>query len=114
MLLERNYMMREILNIDPKKATTGNSIPSKTLKLSADIYSDVLQNLFVDMLSTSNFPDNIKLADITPVFKKKDPLKVTLYKTITSQNVLCETQIKNFLFRCRVMFRCQYIQVFAF
>ena len=22
-----------------------------------------------------NFPDNMKLADITPIFKKKDPLK---------------------------------------
>ena len=69
--------MREILNIDPKKATTGNSIPPKTLKLSADIYSDVLQNLFNDMLPTCNFPDNMKLADIKPVFKKKYLLMVT-------------------------------------
>ena len=29
-------MIRERLNIDPKKATTGKRIPSKTLKLSAD------------------------------------------------------------------------------
>ena len=69
--------MREILNIDPKKATTGNSIPPKTLKLSAEIYSDVLQNLFNDMLPTCNFPDNMKLADIKPVFKKKYPLMGT-------------------------------------
>ena len=35
-------MMRELLNIDPKKATTGNnSVLSKTLKLSADISVDV-------------------------------------------------------------------------
>ena len=27
------------------------------------------------MLLTGNFPDNMKLSDITPVFKKKDPLK---------------------------------------
>ena len=27
------------------------------------------------MLLIGNFPDNMKLADITPVFKKKDPLK---------------------------------------
>ena len=35
--IERNDMMRKLLKIDPKKATTVNSIPSKTLKLSADI-----------------------------------------------------------------------------
>ena len=68
-------MMRELLKIDPKKATTGNNIPCKTLKLSVDKSADILQNLFNDMLSTGNFPDNIKLADITPVFKKKRPFK---------------------------------------
>ena len=35
--------MRQLLKIDPKKATTGDSIPSKTLKLSADIcYQQVI------------------------------------------------------------------------
>ena len=76
-------MMRELLKIDPKKATTGNNIPCKTLKLSVDKSADILQNLFNDMLSTGNFPDNIKLADITPVFKKKDPLKRENYRPVS-------------------------------
>ena len=76
-------MMRELLKNDLKKVTTGNSIPSKTLKPSADIYAEILQNLFDDMLSTGNFPDNIKLADITPVFKKKDPLKRENYRPVS-------------------------------
>ena len=67
-------MMRELLKIDPKKATAGNRILSKTLKLSADISVDILQNLLNDMLSIGNFADNMKLANITPVFEKKDPL----------------------------------------
>ena len=57
-----------------------NSIPSKTLKLSADISADILQNIFNDMSSTGNFPDNMKLADITPVSKKKYPLKKENYR----------------------------------
>ena len=36
------------------------------------------------------------------------------YKTITSQNVPSEAQIKNFLFRRKNMFRSQDIQVFVF
>ena len=72
--IERNDMMRELLKIDPKKATAGNRISSKTLKLSADISVDILQNLLNDMLSIGNFADNMKLANITPVFEKKDPL----------------------------------------
>ena len=36
------------------------------------------------------------------------------YKTITSQNVSSEVQIKNFLFRRKIMFCSQDIQVFVF
>ena len=81
-------MMRELLKIDPKKATTANSIPSKTLKLSADISRDIFQNLFNDMLSTGNFIDNMKLADMTPVFKKNDPLKKEYYWHVSIQSAI--------------------------
>ena len=57
-------------------------MPSTTLKLSADISADVLQNLFNGMFSTGNFPHNIKLAKITTVFKKKDPLKKEYYRLV--------------------------------
>ena len=36
------------------------------------------------MLSTGNFLDNMKLADITPVFKKKDPLKKEKYRPVST------------------------------
>ena len=45
--IDSNDIMREPLKIDPKKSTTGNSIPSKTLKLSANISADILQNLLM-------------------------------------------------------------------
>ena len=35
------------------------------------------------MLKTGNFPDIRKLADITPVFKKKNPLQKVKYKPVT-------------------------------
>ena len=70
--IERNDMMRELWKIDPKKVTAGDSIPSKKLKLSPDISADVLQNFFNDILSTGCIPDNMKLVDITPAFKKKE------------------------------------------
>ena len=35
------------------------------------------------MLSTGNFPDNMELADITPVFKKKDTLKKENYRPVS-------------------------------
>ena len=53
--------MRELINIDPRKGTTENSISSKTLKLSADNSADVF-HLFNVILLTGNVPDNVKLA----------------------------------------------------
>ena len=64
--IDRNDMIRALLKINLKKATTGNSIPTKIFKLSANISADIPQNLFNDILSTGNFPNNMKLADITP------------------------------------------------
>ena len=35
------------------------------------------------MLSTGNFPDDMRLADIAPVFKNKDPLKKENYRPVS-------------------------------
>ena len=66
-------MEEEIQNMDIKKATTKNTITHKILKISCNSSVETLHNLFNEYLITCYFPDNLKLADITPVFKKKDP-----------------------------------------
>ena len=67
-------MEKEIQNIDLKKATIKNINPPKILKISCNTSAETLQNLFNECLIAANFPDNLKLANITPVFKEKDPL----------------------------------------
>ena len=56
-------MMTELLNIDPKKQILGHAFHPKHVR---------------NMFSTGNFLDNMKLANTTPVFKKKDHLKRTI------------------------------------
>ena len=63
-------MEKEIQNTDLKKTTTKNTISPKILKISCNASAETLHNLFNEFLMTGNFPDNLKLADITPVFKK--------------------------------------------
>ena len=41
------------------------------LQISSEVSADTLHNLFNDILKNGNFPDNLKLDDITPVSKKK-------------------------------------------
>ena len=42
--------------------------------MSSDTTATTLQELFNESLSNCEFPDTLKLADIVPVFKKKNPL----------------------------------------
>ena len=74
---------KEVQLINPKKASTSGSIPPKMLKISLEVSADTLHNLFNDMLKTGNFPDNLKLADITSVFKKKNPSHKVNYRPVS-------------------------------
>ena len=76
-------MEKEIQNIDLKKATTKNTIPPKILKTSCNTFTETLHNLFNECLITDNFPDNLKLTNITPVFKNKDPLNKENYRPVS-------------------------------
>ena len=63
----------EIKGLSPNKAITHNNIPSKILRQSAAVTAYTLQLLFNSAKSNSEFPENLKSADVTPVYKKKDP-----------------------------------------
>ena len=73
--IETDDVYQEIRSLNSKKSETQNDIPAKTLKKFASSAAPFLQNLFNEILRTRNFPDKLKLADITPVFKKNNPLE---------------------------------------
>ena len=65
----------EIKGLTPNKAATHNNIPRKILRQSAEVTANTLQLLFNKAISNIEFPENLKLADVTPVFKKKRPFR---------------------------------------
>ena len=65
---------KEIKNLNAKKATTHKNIPPKVLKTSAMVTAETLQRLYNQALATEEYPSNLKNADVTPVFKKNNPL----------------------------------------
>ena len=56
--------------LDANKASQNSDIPIKLLKENADIFSDFVCASFNSSINTSKFPENLKLADITPAYKK--------------------------------------------
>ena len=61
---------KEILNLSSKRATRKSDIPPKILKNSIKAYLSELTILISNWLKEGVFPDDLKLANITPIFKK--------------------------------------------
>ena len=77
-LLDFNFVnsddISEIINsLDPTKKTSG-AIPTKTVKLeNKQIFND-LSNSINECIKQNKSPNELKIASITPTFKKKDQL----------------------------------------
>ena len=74
---------KELRSLNPNKAYTFKNIPPKTLKESRECCSDILQKLFNNTLSNKEFPDELKIADVTPIYKKDDPNKSKNYRPVS-------------------------------
>ena len=70
-------IQNDIISLNTNKATTDNNIRPKILGQNVETTANTLQLLFKNALSNSKFPKNLKLADITPVLKKKDTYLLT-------------------------------------
>ena len=74
---------KEIHSLNSKKSDTQNDISAKILRKCASSTAPVLQKLFNEILRAGNFPDKLKLANITPVFKKNNPLEKENYRPVS-------------------------------
>ena len=62
---------RELNLINPRKATTSNGIPPKLLKSTKTVCSEALKTIFNNCLIKAEFPNKLKVTDITPILKKR-------------------------------------------
>ena len=72
LIYSRKKIFNELQKLKSKKACHGSDIPVKIIKEKIIIITDFVYNSFNNSLFSSYFPSNLKNADITPVFLKKD------------------------------------------
>ena len=63
---------KKILNLSSKNATRKGDVPAKILKNSINTSVPELALLINNCLQKGVFSDDLKLADITPIFKEED------------------------------------------
>ena len=73
---------KEINNISSKKATPKGDIPVKILKWNFDIISPVLTECYSQNIKNLTFLNELKNADISPVYKKKDHHDKSNYRPV--------------------------------
>ena len=74
---------KELLSLHSAKASQKSDIPTNILKLNVDIYSFYLKIIFNDCLNKAIFPNEMKIAEITPVFKKNDRISKENYRPVS-------------------------------
>ena len=79
----KNEILEIISSLDYNKAVGINSIPIKILKLAKEQIAEHLCFIYNLSFTTGIFPDSLKIAKVTPVYKKGSKLECANYRPIS-------------------------------
>ena len=68
--VSKEDLLYQLKSLDPAKATQKCDIPTNIIKNNYDIFSEFLFENFNNIILISLFPEQLKYADVKPVFKK--------------------------------------------
>ena len=118
--ITKDTLKEIILSLDHNKAFGHDMIIAKFLKLAADIIAGPLANILNKGILQGTFPSSMKLAVVSPVYKKKDPFNKENYRPISVLTALSkvfekaiELQLSPFLNRKFSNFLCAYGKHFS-
>ena len=89
---------KEILDLNPKKATGSDAIPPKIVKDAFRVLESPITQLFNTTIEENQFPNALKYANVSPLYKKDDSTNKENYRPIS----ILPSIAKNFE---RVMFQ---------
>ena len=72
-----------VLRLNSKKSSAYGVIPASILKQTIEVHLKYLTNTISHYLKESNFPDELKQAEVIPVYKKLDPLQKENYRPVS-------------------------------
>ena len=76
-------IIKEIQNLDASKACQDTDVPTKIIKNNSDIFGDFIYQNFNEAIDTDIFPNVLKNANVSPVFKKGSRTCETNYRPVS-------------------------------
>ena len=70
----------ELENLDSSKAAPVDDVSANFLKSNMDILLPTITKIINNSFEKRNFPDLLKLGEVSPIFKKKDDLDKENYR----------------------------------
>ena len=87
-LFSKEDIVKAIKSLSSNKASPTEDIPIKILKSLIRIYSEKLTNIFNECLINGKFPDTLKRAEVTPIFKKGKNIEKENYRPVSMVSTL--------------------------
>ena len=81
-MVTEDIVFEKLVNLNVKKANGLVNIPPKLLKKGANILWKPLCRLINQSIKKSSFPNNLKMGELTPLFKKGNSLEAKTYRPI--------------------------------
>lgn len=108
-------VLKLLHGLGPNKASGIDGISSRILKISASVIAPFLTSIFNHSITTGIFPNDWKIARITPIFKSEAKDQMTNYRPISVISVvakiaekLIHNQIYNYLHDFNLLTNCQH------
>ena len=76
-------VLNEIRKLQTTKTTQQNDIPTKILKENSEVFARYFHKNINFCIENSIFPSDLKVADVTPAFKKKSKTSKDNYRPIS-------------------------------
>ena len=81
--VDESVICDRIDQLDKRKPTTYNNIPTRVLVDNKDIISPFITDMYNEYNRASNFPNSLKLADVTPAHKKEERIVKDNYRNVS-------------------------------
>ena len=81
--VDKDKIKKEINRLNKNKASQISGIPIKIIHDNVDIFADFIAESFKGAIKTSNFSNCLKLADMTPLYKKGRKDKKKNYRPVS-------------------------------